>query len=126
MNLTVPETKTPAPARTFKQKCPEKRMNRRSARWRILTVTCQAQTTRYGWDAAVRLTQQTLPNAIKQQMVYDNAGRLTSPIHEASNDTCRHGGGLLAWVGVWVDAWVDVRVDARVNAFTTREQPINS
>jgi len=53
---------------------------------RIQTITHQAQTTSYTWDAASRLTQKTLPNGILQQMLYDNASRLTSLIYKASNN----------------------------------------
>jgi RHS repeat-associated protein len=53
---------------------------------RILAVQHRGQSTRYAWDAASRLTEKTLPNNLKQQMVYDNAGRLTSLIYKSAAD----------------------------------------
>ena len=51
-----------------------------------VSVICFGVTGRYA-STTSRLTQKTLPNNIKQQMIYDNAGRLTSLIYKASNDT---------------------------------------
>ena len=53
---------------------------------RILTLPHKAQTTAYTWDAASRLTQKTLPNNIKQQMVYDDA-KLVPLRDKAANNT---------------------------------------
>lgn len=53
---------------------------------RLLTIQHRGQITRYTWDNANRLTEKTLPNGIKQQMVYDNAGRLTSLVYKSAGN----------------------------------------